>query len=187
MDYEELAKKLAALPDNEETRRRALLLKEFLITDEHAKTQIADINNGLFNDALRKDEAALAERLFDNIKTEFEIDTQKDLMDLWLMISYFIKTKRFMRIDPKDTDQARKLASITKQFTDSYASLGRELGLSRQQRLVRKVTTVDEMGSITELFAGLSQHEVDTPKKRRAKKKKRGISTDDEEQVESTA
>jgi hypothetical protein len=186
MDYEELAKKLAELPDNEETRRRALLLKEFLVTDEHSKTQIADINNGLFRDSLKPEEAAVAERLFENIKTEFEIETQKDLMDLWLMVSHFMRTRRYMRAKVQDTDQTRKLASIIKQFNDSYLSIGRELGLSRQQRLVRKVTTVDEMGSITELFAGLSQHEVDTPKKRRAKKK-RGISTDDEEQVESTA
>ena len=97
-----------------------------------------------------------------------------------------MSSRRYMRAKVQDTDQTRKLASIIKQFNDSYLSIGRELGLSRQQRLVRKVTTVDEMGSITELFAGLSQHEVDTPKKRRAKKK-RVISTDDEEQVESTA
>ena len=186
MHYEELAKKLAELPDNEETRRRALLLKEFLVTDEHSKTQIADINNGLFRDSLKPEEASVAERLFENIKKEFEIETQKDLMDLWLMVSHFMRTRRYMRAKVQDTDQTRKLASIIKQFNDSYLSIGRELGLSRQQRLVRKVTTVDEMGSITELFAGLSQHEVDTPKKRRAKKK-RGISTDDEEQVESTA
>ena len=187
MDYEELAKQLAALPNTEETRRRALLLKEFLVAEENAKTRIADIDNGIFRDTLSKDEAAMAEMLFTNIKREFEIDSQKDLMDLWLMVAVFIKSRRFMRVNTNDIDTANKLSSVTKKFMDAYAALGRELGLSRQQRLVRRTVSVDDTGSITELFAGIEQVELDTPAKRSKKKKKHGISSDDEEEVESTS
>jgi len=188
MDYDELAKQLAALPNTEETRRRALLLKEFLVAEENAKTRIADIDNGIFRDTLSNDEAAMAESLFTNIKREFELDSQKDLMDLWLMVAVFIKSRRFMRFNTKDVDTANKVSSITKKFMDTYAALGRELGLSRQQRLIRRTVSVDDTGSITELFAGIEQVELDTPAKRsKKKKKKHGISSDDEEEVESTS
>ena len=187
MDYEDIAKQLAALPNTEETRRRALLLKEFLISEENAKTRIADIDNGIFRDTLSSDEAAMAERLFNNIKREFEINSQKDLMDLWLMVATFVKSKRFIRIKATDPDVANKISSITKKFLDIYSSLGRELGLSRQQRLVRRTVSVDDTGSITELFAGIEQVELDTPAKRSKKKKKYGISSSDEEEVEATS
>jgi len=189
MDYEELAKQLAALPNTEETRRRALLLREFLVAEENAKTRIADIDNGIFRDTLSNDEAAMAENLFTNIKREFEIASQKDLMDLWLMVAVFIKSRRFLRFKTNDIDAANKISSITKKFMDAYASLGRELGLSRQQRLIRRTVSVDDTGSITELFAGIEQVALDTPAKRskKKKKKKHGISSNDEEEVESTS
>jgi len=171
--YEELAKALSELPDDEDTRRRALLLKEFLVADEHSKTQIADIENGVFRDTLGADEATLAERLLEQIKREFEIDSQKDLMDLWLMIALFVKTRRFMRIESKDTDSANKISSIVKKFLDAYGSLGRELGLTRQQRLVRRSVQYDDTGSLTEVFAGIEQVEMDTPIKKKAKKRRK--------------
>ncbi len=172
-DFAELAEKLKNLPNNEETRRKALLLKEFLVADENAKTRIADIDNGIFRDTLNSSESAIAENLFGSIKEEFEINTQKDLMDLWLMIALFVKTKRFIRLDSDDLKTVNTIASIQKKFLDSYSQLGRELGISRQQRLVRKVSTMDDTGSITELFAGITQVEMDTPKKRKSKKKKK--------------
>ena len=171
--FDDLAEKLKNLPDNEETRRKALLLKEFLVADENAKTRIADIDNGIFRDTLNSSESAIAEKLFGSIKEEFEIATQKDLMDLWLMIALFVKTKRFIRIDSDDLKTVNTIASIQKKFLDSYGQLGRELGITRQQRLVRKVSVSDDTGSITELFAGITQVEMDTPKKRKSKKKKK--------------
>jgi len=180
----DLGKILAELPDNEETRRKALLLREFLVTDENARVQIADIENGVFRDTLNADEAALAERLFNNIKNEFEINSQKDMMDLWLMVALFTKSKRFMRAESKDVAFINRLASIQKKFLDSYSQLGRELGLSRQQRLIRRVSTMDSTGSITELFAGIAQVEMATPAKRKAKKD--GISNRERKQVKAT-
>jgi len=160
-----------------------LLLREFLVTDENARVQIADIENGVFRDTLNADEAALAERLFNNIKNEFEINSQKDMMDLWLMVALFTKSKRFMRAESKDVAFINRLASIQKKFLDSYSQLGRELGLSRQQRLIRRVTTMDSTGSITELFAGIAQVEMARPAKRKAKD---GISNRERKQIKAT-
>jgi len=182
-NYEELAKALSELPDDEDTRRRALLLKEFLVADEHSKTQIADIENGVFRDTLGADESALAERLFDQIKREFEIDSQKDLMDLWLMIALFVKSRRFMRFNSKDVESANKMASVLKKFLDAYGTLGRELGLSRQQRLVRRAVQYDDTGSLTQVFAGIEQVEIDTPAKRKKKRKRKKKDNDEIEVV----
>lgn len=172
-DYEELAKALSELPNTEETRRKALLLKEFLVEDELSKRRVADIENGVYRDTLSAEESALAEKLFNNIKTEFRLDTQKDLMDLWLMVAFFVRSKRFLRAKAADEKQAKTFASVVKSFADSYSSLARELGLSRQQRLVRRVSKYEDNGSLTQLFAGIEQVELDTPAKRVAKKDKK--------------
>jgi len=173
-NFKDISEALKNLPNNDETRRKALLLTEFLTADENAKTSILDIENGLYRDTFSVDESALAERLFLGIKDEFQLESQKDLMDLYLMIANFIKSKRFMRLhDSGNLDDAKRVTSILKSLQDSYASLGRELGLNRQQRLVRRAVRIDETGSITEIFAAIDQQEVLSPKKKAIKRKKK--------------
>jgi len=166
LEYEKIKESLKKLPKDDEYRRRALLLKRYMIEDETAKVAVSDIENGIFNDIFSGEESALASRLFELIKSEFKIKTEKDLMDVYLMIANFIKAKRFLRYRSDALDKENWASMIAKRFQDEYIVLGRELGLSRKDRLVRKIKQVDSTGSLTEIFAAIDQVEVPAPGKK---------------------
>ena len=117
-EFEELNVALQNLPDNPETRRKALLLKRYLIADDDAKTRIADIESGIFSDMFSIEEASLGERLFNLIKDEFNIESTKDLMDLHLMIMNYLKTRRIMKIQVNDLKLKNIVASLAKKWQD---------------------------------------------------------------------
>jgi len=160
----ELAEKLAQLPDTPETRRKALILKKHLLGDEQGRIEVAEIEEGIFSDMFNEQDAALGERLFNLIKEEFQLTNTKDLMDLHLMIINYLKTRRLHRVDVKNDPKLQSMyAAVIQRFTSTYSKLGADLGVTRQQRLVRKVVTEDESGSITTMFANVEQYEKDHP------------------------
>ena len=162
-ELKELNKALQNLPDTPETRRKALLLKRYLIAEKDAATRFAEIESGVFSDVFSEDEAALGEKLFNMIKEEFQLESSKDLMDLHLMIMNYLKTRRVMRLRVNDLKLKSLVASIAKKWQDNYASLGKDLAISRQQRLVRKLEYEDETGSITKIFASIGDFEKEHP------------------------
>jgi len=162
-ELQELNKALQNLPDTPETRRKALLLKRYLIADQDAQTRFKEIEYGIFSEIFSEEESALGERLFNLIKEEFQLESTKDLMDLHLMIMNYLKTRRISRIQVNDLKLKNIVASIAKKWQDNYSSLGKDLAISRQQRLVRRLEYEDETGSITKIFASIGDYERDNP------------------------
>ena len=162
---QELNKALQNLPDTPETRRKALLLKRYLIADQDAETRFKEIEYGIFSEIFSEEESALGERLFNLIKDEFQLESTKDLMDLHLMIANYLKSRRIMKIQVNDLKLKNIVASISKKWQDTYSALGKELAISRQQRLVRRLEYEDETGSITKIFASIGDYEREHPEK----------------------
>ena len=160
---EQLATDLAQLPNTPEMRRKALLLRKYLVAEESGRTKLGEIQAGIFSDSFSEEEAALGNRLFNLIKDEFQLENTKDLMDLHLMIMNYLKTRRLMGLEFDNIKLKNALASIIKKFTDAYSALGRDLAINRQQRLIRKIEYEDETGSITKIFASVQQYEEEHP------------------------